>query len=104
MDVEALTRKASKLNEVIENQRTTTDEAFRVAKRVYAREARKVWVDHYIPELVAHMDRLLEIKDIYRKLKGSEPLNPSYPYPLEAALGKNDLWLKKRKEEWFAQT
>jgi hypothetical protein len=47
------------------------------------------------------MDRLLELREIYRRLKADGILNPKFPPGLERALGKNDLWLKGRKAEWF---
>jgi len=50
------------------------------------------------------MDRLLELRVIHRRLKAGGILSPKFPPGLERALGKNDLWLKRRKAEWFGDS
>lgn len=104
--IDLLTRKAGNLRAVIETQRENVQQELARAKRVFHSAAKQTWVDEYIPEIVSLIDRLLELQNVYAKLKrsGGGVLNPPYPHALTRALGKNDVWLKKRKEEWFADT
>jgi len=90
-----------KLRKSITAQRDKVDATLRKARHAHALEARELWQQQFVPELIGILDRLIELREIYRKLKSNGVLNPKFPPGIERALGKNDLWLKRRKAEWF---
>lgn len=99
--IEQLPLKAARMVEAVEFQRQQVEAEFKRAQREYQLEAKRVWKDVFVPELVELVERLSEIREIYRQLKrnGGGLLKPVFPSAIYGALG-NSLWLKRRKEEW----
>lgn len=104
LEIEVANRQLDKLRQTIAVQRTAVNDAMQSAKMAYQTEARELWRDEFVPQIVEIYDRLMELRNVYKYLKQRclHGLNPTFPSGFDRAIGKNELWLKKRKAEWLA--
>ena len=106
MELDVMLQQSQTMRDLIASQKDAVVQAQKAAKRTFAREAKKVWVDEYIPTLLDLMDRLFEINAVYRRLKNASggPFNPPFPLAIEQALGRNDYWPRSGKKHFSANT